>query len=585
MKKFNLSTWSLQHPTLVLYAMLMLTLVGTLSYGKLGQSEDPPFTFKIMLIRTAWPGSSAQEVEQQITDKLEKKLQETPWLDNLRSYSRPGESIIFLLIKDFTPPSEIDNIWYQVRKKIGDIKHTLPKGIEGPFFNDEFGDVYGNLYALSGDSYDYAELKRQAEIVRAELLSVNGTEKIEFFGEQKQRVYIDFSNAKLATLGINAESMLQTLREQNLVTSSGNFDSANERIRIAMSGRYDHLENIRDTRLRANNREFRLGDIANINRGFEDPPNDRVRYKGQNAFLIGVSMQKNSDIIKLGNDLDMVIKKIQKHLPIGLELHTVSSQHKTVQRSVNEFVKSLAEAVIIVLSVSLLSLGLRTGIVVAISIPIVLAITFWIMHLFDVGLQKISLGALILSLGLLVDDAIIAVEMMASKMEQGWERTRAAAFAYTSTAMPMLSGTLVTAAGFLPIATAASSTGEYTFSIFQVIVIALLVSWIAAIMFIPYLGFHLLPNYSNDYGQPSRLKQWLVKHIPKFMTLRRDAITSFDVYGSPFYLYFRKIIKACIIYRWWVIIFTVILFIISLISFKFIEQQFFPDSTRPGTLS
>lgn len=580
MKKFNLSTWSLQHPALVLYAMLMLTLIGALSYGKLAQSEDPPFTFKIMLIRTIWPGASAQEVEHQITDKLEKKLQETPWLDNLRSYSRPGESTIFLFTKDFTPPSEINNIWYQVRKKIGDIKHTLPKGIEGPFFNDEFGDVYGNLYALTGDSYDYAELKRQAEIIRAELLRINGTAKIEFFGEQKQRIYIDFSNAKLAMLGINAESILQTLRDQNMVTSSGNFDSASERIRIAMSGRYDNLEKIRDTRLRANDREFRLGDIANISRGFEEPPNDRVRYKGQNTLLIGVSMQKNSDIIKLGNDLDISIHNIQKHLPIGLKLQTVASQHKAVQRSVNEFVKSLAEAVMIVLLVSLLSLGLRTGIVVAISIPIVLAITFWFMYLFDVGLQKISLGALILSLGLLVDDAIIAVEMMAAKMEQGWERARAAAFAYTSTAMPMLSGTLVTAAGFLPIATAASSTGEYTFSIFQVIVIALLVSWVVAIIFIPYLGFHLLPDYHIKYRQPSRLGRWLIQRSSKYKMLRHVAKTSSGIYDSPFYRYLREIIKACIKYHWWVILFTVISFIISLVSFKSIEQQFFPDSTR-----
>jgi len=580
MSKFNLSTWALQHPALVLYAMLMLTLIGMLSYGKLGQSEDPPFTFKIMVLRTTWPGASAREVEQQVTDKLEKKLQEVPWLDYLRSYSRPSESVIFLFIKDSTPPAEIANIWYQTRKKIGDIKHTLPNGIEGPFFNDEFGDVYGNLYALRGDDYDYPELKRQAEVVRAELLRVTDVAKVDFFGEQKQRIFIDLSNAKLATLGIDTSILLETLTKQNLVTSSGNFDSTSERIRIAVSGRYNQIEHIRDIRLHANNREFRLGDIAKVTRGTDDPPNDRVRYKGQNAMLIGVVMQSKGDIIKLGRDLDSIVSKIQDQLPIGLELLPVSSQHIAVQHSVNEFVKSLAEAVLIVLLVSLLSLGLRTGIVVAISIPVVLAITFWLMYLFNVGLQKISLGALILALGLLVDDAIIAVEMMASKMEQGWERTRAAAFAYTSTAMPMLSGTLITAAGFLPIATAASATGEYTFSIFQVVVIALLVSWVAAVVFVPYLGYHLLPDHGSNDGKSSRWKHWLNKYLPRMAT-PTPIHANHDIYNSPFFQNFRKLVSVCITHRWIVVVLTAMLFITSLFSFKFIEQQFFPDSTRP----
>ncbi len=580
MSKFNLSTWALQHPALVLYAMLMLTLIGMLSYGKLGQSEDPPFTFKIMVLRTTWPGASAREVEQQVTDKLEKKLQEVPWLDYLRSYSRPSESVIFLIIKDSTPPTEIANIWYQTRKKIGDIKHTLPNGIEGPFFNDEFGDVYGNLYALRGDDYDYPELKRQAEVVRAEFLRVTDVAKVDFFGEQKQRIFIDLSNAKLATLGIDTSILLETLTKQNLVTSSGNFDSTSERIRIAVSGRYNQIEHIRDIRLHANNREFRLGDIAKVTRGTDDPPNDRVRYKGQNAMLIGVVMQSKGDIIKLGRDLDSIVSKIQDQLPIGLELLPVSSQHIAVQHSVNEFVKSLAEAVLIVLLVSLLSLGLRTGIVVAISIPVVLAITFWLMYLFNVGLQKISLGALILALGLLVDDAIIAVEMMASKMEQGWERTRAAAFAYTSTAMPMLSGTLITAAGFLPIATAASATGEYTFSIFQVVVIALLVSWVAAVVFVPYLGYHLLPDHGSNDGKSSRWKHWLNKYLPRMAT-PTPIYANHDIYNTLFFQNFRKLVGVCITYRWIVVVLTAMLFITSLFSFKFIEQQFFPDSTRP----
>ena len=580
MRRFNLSEWSLSHPALVLYLMLMLTLVGMMSYTHLGQSEDPPFTFKVMIIRTGWPGASASEVEQQVTDKLEKKLQEVPWLDNLRSYSRPSESLIFLLVKDSAPPKEIANIWYQTRKKIGDIRSSLPDGVEGPAFNDEFGDVYGNLYALTGDGYDYAELKRQAEVVRAALLQVKDVAKVDFFGEQKQRIYIDLSNAKLATLGIDTETLLRTLQLQNLVTSSGNFDSDQERVRIAISGRYDQLQELRDTRLRANDREFRLGDVAGISRGYEDPANNKVRYKGREAMLIGVSMQEGGDVIKLGSHLDSTIQRVQAQLPVGLDLYTVSSQPKAVQHSINEFVRSLSEAVIIVLVVSLLSLGLRTGIVVAITIPVVLAITFWLMYLFGVGLHKISLGALILALGLLVDDAIIAVEMMASKMEQGWERTRAAAFTYTSTAMPMLSGTLVTAAGFLPIATANSTTGEYTRSIFQVVVIALLVSWLAAVIFVPYLGYRLLPDFKDKKQQSSRIIVWLKKWLPQAKTINREH-RQHESYQTPFYRYFRQLVRICVSRRWWVIGFTLCLFIGSIAGFSLVQQQFFPDSTRP----
>ncbi|OAH99084.1 efflux RND transporter permease subunit [Methylomonas methanica] len=577
---FNLSEWSLRHPALVLYAMLMLTLVGMLSYTRLGQSEDPPFTFKVMVIRTGWPGASAQEVEQQVTDKLEKKLQEVPWLDNLRSYSRPGESLIFLSAKDSTPAAQVPDIFYQVRKKVGDIAYTLPAGVEGPTFNDEFGDVYGNLYALTGDGYDYAELKRHSETLRAELLRVNDVAKVDFFGEQKQRIYVELSNAKLATIGIDIATLLRTLQAQNLVTGSGSFDSADEHIRIAVTGRYDRLEELRDVRFRANNNEFRLGDVAKVSRGFEDPPKDRVRYKGHDALLIGVAMRAGGDIIKLGRDLDQAVINTQAQLPVGLELHTVSSQPKAVQRSVNEFAKSLTEAVVIVLGVSLLSLGLRTGIVVAITIPVVLAVTFWLMHLFGVGLHKISLGALILALGLLVDDAIIAVEMMASKMEQGWDRTRAAAFAYTSTAMPMLSGTLVTAAGFLPIATAASSTGEYTRSIFQVVVIALLVSWFAAVVFVPYLGYRLLPDLSKGQEQESSWARFWAKLWKKPQS-DQPKNHSLDLYQTPFYLRFRKLVAACVIHRWLVIFLTIGMFFAAIFGFKFVQQQFFPDSTRP----
>ncbi|MFM9912721.1 MAG: efflux RND transporter permease subunit [Methylophilaceae bacterium] len=578
MSSFNLSDWALKRQTLVLYLMLVLTIAGLMAYTKLGQSEDPPFTFKVMVIRTGWLGASAAEVDRQITDKLEKKLQEVPHLDILRSYSRPGESFVFLIAKDSTPTADVPDIWYQARKKIGDIRHTLPDGIEGPTFNDEFGDVYGILYAITGDGYKYAELKRQAENIRAQLLQVPDVAKVDFFGEQKQRIYIELSNAKLATLGIDTGTLVNTLRAQNSVVNSGAFDSSQERIRIAVSGRYDKLEELRQTHLRANGHDFRLGDIATVYRGYEDPPTQRVRYNGQETLLLGVSMVKGGDIIQLGHTLESRVAKIKQQLPVGLELHTASSMPRSVANSVNDFVHSLIEALVIVLGVSLISLGMRTGIVVAIVIPVVLAATFLIMHLFDIGLHKISLGALILALGLLVDDAIIAVEMMSSKMEQGWDRVKAASFAFTSTAMPMLTGTLVTVAGFLPIATAQSSTGEYTRSIFQVSAIALIVSWFAAVIFVPYLGYHLLPDYHAKTA-PSRFKLWLQKTFN--IRPSTDDAHHHDIYNTPFYIRFRQIVTFCVRRRWLVIAVTLGIFVLSIVGFGKVQQQFFPDSTRP----
>ncbi|HEY3299699.1 MAG TPA: efflux RND transporter permease subunit [Methylophilaceae bacterium] len=560
MKNFNLSDWALKHQTLVLYFMLVLTLAGMLSYTKLGQSEDPPFTFKVMVVHTTWPGASAHEVELQITDKLEKKLQEVPYLDHLRSFSRPGESLIFVLAKDSTPTAEVPNIWYQVRKKIGDIRYTLPEGVESLTFNDEFGDVYGNLYALTGDGVNSAELKRQAEVIRAELLKVPDVAKVDFFGEQKQRIYIELSNAKLATLGVDIPTLISTIQKQNSVVSAGAYEGTQEHIRIAITGRYDNLQLVREIRLRAHGQEFKLGDVAKVYYGFEDPPTQRVRYKGQETLLIGISMVGGGDIIQLGKNLNQQLLKIRQALPVGLALNSVTEQPKIVASSVNDFVHSLAEALVIVLGVSLLSLGWRTGIVVAITIPVVLAVTFLVMNIFHVGLHKISLGALILALGLLVDDAIIAVEMMSSKMEQGWDRVKAASFAFNSTALPMLSGTLVTVAGFLPIATAQSSTGEYTRSIFQVSAIALIASWFAAVIFVPYLGYHLLPTYKKDAHAEGD------EHA---------------IYNTAFYRQFRKLVTACVRYRWVVIAITLAMFALSIIGFGKVQQQFFPDSTRP----
>lgn len=592
MKRFNLSDWALHHRNLVLYFMLVLTMAGMLAYTKLGQSEDPPFTFKVMVVRTMWPGASAHEVELQLTDKLEKKLQELPYLDILRSYSRPGESLIFILAKDATPASAVPDVWYQARKKLGDIRNTLPEGIQGPFFNDEFGDVYGNLYALSGEDYDYAALKQQAEAIRAELLKIKDVAKVEFFGEQPQRIYIELANAKLATLGISTATLLDTIQQQNRVTSAGAFDQGQEHIRFAVTGRFEAVEQLRQVKLRANGNEFRLGDIARIYRGYEDPPTSRVRYMGKETLLLGVSMRHGGDIIQLGHALDATTAKVKQQLPLALELDTVSSQPRAVIHSVNDFVHSLIEALVIVLGVSLLSLGLRTGIVVAVVIPIVLAITFLFMEIFGVGLHKISLGALILALGLLVDDAIIAVEMMSSKMEQGWERMKAASFAFQSTAIPMLSGTLVTVAGFLPIATAQSTTGEYTRSIFQVSAIALLVSWVAAVVIVPYLGYYLLPDYRKLHAQPpSRFERLLARFAPRLAAARArqrehhlehmqqggDA----NIYDSRFYRALRSTVTQAVRHRWIVIAITIGLMVAAVLGFGTVQQQFFPDSTRP----
>jgi multidrug efflux pump len=562
MKRFNLSEWALAHRGLVLYLMIALAVMGALAYTRLGQSEDPPFTFKVMVIKTEWPGATAREVEEQITDRIEKKLQEEPRLEYLRSYSKPGESLVFFAAKDSAPASAIPDIFYQVRKKIGDIRQTLPEGVRGPFFNDEFGEVYGNIYALSGDGFSYAELKRHADRIRQDLLRVHDVAKVDFFGEQDERIYVEISNTKLATLGVETQIIVNALAQSNAMAPAGAFETSSDKIFVRASGDFDSVDAIRETTIRANGRLFRIGDIARVYRGYVDPPAPKVRFQGKEALGIGVSMAKGGDIIALGRDLDRAIERIRGELPVGLELEQVTSQPKAVERGVGEFVHVLVEAVAIVLIVSLASLGVRTGIVVAISIPVVLAATFLSMYLFGIGLHKISLGALILALGLLVDDAIIAVEMMAAKMEQGWERVRAASFAYASTAWPMLSGTLVTVAGFLPIATAASSTGEYTRSIFQVTAIALAISWIAAVLFVPYLGYRLLPDLAKKHGN-------------------HGATEGRDIYQTAFYRRFRRLVEWCVDRRKTVIAVTFGLFAASILGFGFVHQQFFPDSTRP----
>jgi multidrug efflux pump len=581
---FNLSEWALHHRALLLYLILVVAVAGFVAYGRLGQSEDPPFTFKVMVVKTNWPGATAREVEQQVTDKIERKLQELP-LEWVRSYSKPGESLVFVSFRDSTPGAEMPGLQYQVRKKIGDIRQTLPSGLQGPFFNDEFGDTYTNIYAITGDGFGYRDLKDFGDRLRAELLRVPGVAKVDFIGEQEEKVFVELSNSKLATLGIEPAQIFATLAAQNAVAASGVFDTASERIYLRPTGAFDSLDAIRDITLRANNRVLRLGDIATVTRGYVDPPQQRMRFRGRESLGLGITMVSGGDVIDLGRDLDREVARVETKLPVGVEIAPVASMPQAVQRSVNQFVRSLTEAVVIVLIVSLVSLGLRTGLVVAVSIPLVLAATFLGMWMFGIGLHKISLGALILSLGLLVDDAIIAVEMMAIKLEQGFDRFRAASFAYTSTAFPMLTGTLITVAGFLPIATAKSSTGEYTRSIFEVSALALLASWIVAVVVIPYLGYRMLPDASKPHAASLRARLWARLRGRAAPLVQPPAHDDPDaVYRTAFYRRLRALVAWCVGHRRTVIIATIAVFAGSLAMFRFVPQQFFPASSRPELL-
>jgi multidrug efflux pump len=589
MRQFNLSEWALGNRSLVLYIMLVLGIIGAWSYTRLGQSEDPPFTFKVMVVRTLWPGATAEEVSRQVTDRIEKKLMETGSYEEIFSYSRPGESQVFFVVSDKLPSTKQPELFYQIRKKIGDIRGTLPETAIGPFFNDEFGDTFGNIYALRGEGFDYATVKDYAERLELRLLRVPDVAKIELIGVQEEKIWIDLANVKLATLGVPLTAVQQALAEQNAVSEAGFFETDGERVRVRLSGGFASVEEIRDFPIRANGRTFRLGDIAEVTRGYADPAAPRMRFMGENAVGIAVSMKPGGDILQLGKALDAETARLQEGLPLGLRLDRVADQPRAVRDSVGEFMRVLAEAVLIVLLVSFFSLGVRTGLVVALSIPLVLAMTFGAMHYFGIGLHKISLGALVLALGLLVDDAIIAVEMMAIKMEQGYSRLKAAAFAYQTTAFPMLTGTLVTAAGFLPIATAQSTTGEYTRSLFQVVTLALVVSWIAAVLFIPYLGERLLPD-AHTLPAPNslegRLRAWrtrLAARWPRFAGLLAPPAHGehgHDPYQSGFYRRFRALLRWCIGHRWLVIAATVLAFVASVALFRFVPQQFFPDSTR-----
>ncbi|HCA5038249.1 TPA: efflux RND transporter permease subunit [Acinetobacter baumannii] len=584
--KFNLSEWALNNKGIVLYFMLLLGIIGAISYSKLSQSEDPPFTFKVMVVQTYWPGATAKEVSTLVTDRIEKELMTTGQYDKIMAYSRPGESMVTFVAKDSLTSAQIPDVWYNVRKKVNDIRHELPSGVQGPFFNDEFGDTFGNIYVLTGKDFDYALLKEYADRLQLQLQRVKDVGKVELIGLQDQKIWIEISNTKAVQLGIPVSAIQEALQKQNSMASAGFFETGTDRIQIRVSGQLQSVEDIKKMPLLVGDKTIELGDVADVYRGFSQPAQPRMRFMGDNGIGIAVSMRKGGDIIALGKNLETEFAQLQKTLPLGMKLQKVSDQPVAVQRSIHEFVKVLAEAVIIVLLVSFFSLGFRTGLVVAFSIPLVLAMTFAGMNLFDVGLHKISLGALILALGLLVDDAIIAVEMMAIKMEQGYSRIKAAGFAWKTTAFPMLTGTLITAAGFLPIATAQSSTGEYTRSIFQVVTIALLVSWVAAVLFVPYLGEKLLPDFTKTGHQaPWYVRLWArITKKPQPQTVAISQDHHYDPYQSSFYLRFRKMVEFCVTYRKTVIATTVGIFVLSVLMFKMVPQQFFPPSNRAEIL-
>jgi multidrug efflux pump subunit AcrB len=553
--RFNLSAWALNHKPLIGFLMVVMLFAGFRAYNDLGRDEDPPFTIKVMVVRAFWPGADATQTAKQLTDRIEKPLESLEYVDFLTSYTKPGETTVFVNLRDSTPPEAVPNQWYQVRKKIGDIRGQLPQGAIGPFFNDDFGDVYGVVYALTSDGFTSRELRDQAEYIRAELLRVSNVGKVDLIGVQDEVIFIDFSLRQMAGLGIDPDLVAATLASQNAVIASGTIETPGERIMVRVSGALDSVEGIENVAIRIGDRQVRIKDFAHVTRGYKDPPSPQYRYNAEPAIGIGVSMAKGGNVLDLGVALEKELKRIESDLPVGIDVHRVADQPAVVEESVGHFTQGLFEAIGIVLAVSLISLGVRAGLVVAISIPLVLAIVFVFMQMFDISLQRISLGALIISLGLLVDDAMIAVEMMVKKMEEGWDKFRAATFAYTSTAFPMLTGTLVSVAGFLPVGFAKSSAGEYCFTLFAVVAIALLVSWVVAVIFTPYIGVFVLKEQPPGHFQA---------HAETPMTAR-----------------FRRVLTKCLANRGWVILGTAGSFVIAIVLFGFVQQQFFPSSERP----
>jgi len=559
MHRFNLSAWAVAHPALILFLIVMFGAAGLLSYRSLGRAEDPSFTIKVAVVTTMWPGATAAEMQAQVADPIEKKLQELPYFDKVTTYTKPAFTAMQVAFKDNTPAREVPELFYQLRKKIIDIKDDLPAGLIGPSINDEYGDVDSILYMLTAQGADYAQMKKVAEALRQRLLKVKDVTKVNLYGTQDEKIYVEFSNAKLATLGITTDQIFQSLARQNAVVPAGIVETSAQRVPLRVTGALDGAKAVAETPVEANGRVFRLGDIATVSHGYVDPPDFQVRQEGKNAIGIGVVMAKGANILELGPAVSSATADFMASVPRGFELEQIADQPAVVENAVGEFVHSFIEALAIVLFVSFLALGWRTGIVVALSVPLVLAIVFLVMNAMGLDLHRITLGALIIALGLLVDDAIIAVEMMVVKMEQGWDRIRAASFAWESTAFPMLTGTLVTAAGFLPIGFANSSVGEYAGGIFWVVAISLVASWLVAVVFTPYIGVNLLSN----------LRKRGSKHDPH------------AIYETRIYRILRRLIEWCVERRVVVVLATIGVFVLSIVGFGHVQQQFFPLSERP----
>ncbi len=553
---FNLSEWAIKHQSFVWYLMFVALLMGVFSYMNLGREEDPSFTIKTMVIQTRWPGATVDETIEQVTDRIEKKLEELDSLDYVKSYTLPGESTIMVFLRDTTDAAAIPEIWYQVRKKIDDIRGQFPQGLQGPAFNDEFGDVYGSIYAFTADGFSMRQLRDHVEQVRAEIRSVEGLGKVEMIGQQDEVIYLNFSTRKLAALGLDQRQVLQSLQAQNSVTPAGVIEAGPERISVRTSGSFASEKDLAAVNLRLNDRFYRLSDIAEIERGYTDPPAPLFRYNGQPAIGLAIAMKDGGNIQSFGKALHARMDQATANLPVGVGVHKVSDQAEVVDKAVGGFTSALFEAVIIVMVVSFVSLGIRAGLVVACSIPLVLAMVFVFMEYSGITMQRISLGALIIALGLLVDDAMITVEMMVTRLEQGKSKEEAATYAYTSTAFPMLTGTLVTVAGFVPIGLNNSSAGEYTFTLFAVIAVAMLVSWVVAVLFAPVIGVHILSSkIKKKSEEPGRIGR------------------AFN--GSMLWA-MRN--------RWWAIGITLLLFAGALFSMRYVQNQFFPASDRPEIL-
>ncbi len=557
----NLTEVSLKNKDLVWYFIIVFFIAGIFSYNQLGRMEDPQFTVRTMVVSAAWPGATAEQMQEQVTDKLERKIQDIPNLKNLRSTTYAGKTAIYVDLNDDISKYEIQDYWKDVRNYCEDLKRELPDGVYGPYYNDRFDDVYGSIYAVTGDGYSYEEMRARAEKIRRMILEIKSVQKVELLGVQEEKVYVEIENQKLSALGISPTVISSALSAQNQMTPSGTIETESDNVRMRVSGVFEDLDAIRSMPINANGQIIRLGDIAKIERKIQAPATSMMYYNGEPAIGIAVSMKDGGNILDLGDSLNELMDKVRTSMPVGLEIHRVSDQPAVVDDSIHEFVKTLVEAIVIVLAVSFLSLGFRTGLVVAGCIPLVLAGVFTFMYIFGIDLHKVSLGALIIALGLLVDDAIIAVEMMSVKLEMGMNRFDAACYAFKATAKPMLTGTLITCAGFIPVAFSKGMASEFCSALFPVIGMALVLSWIVSVMVAPLFGTYLIKVKveKNEDGEAA-------------------------LYDNKFYDFFRKLLSWFLNHRRIVLVGTLALFIVSVFGMKLIKQEFFPPSIRPEIL-